>query len=238
MRFALCLRSISYLENYTKWGSLQPYTIDFRDTAPSIKECIIEDLQSQGHQVDVFLSTYHHPHTTALLETFQPVQWHFYPFNNDHHCGTRNSILFHLDAIQQILEYETAHPIYDVVLFSRFDLWFFEKLSDYELDYTSFIVPFFSEDSFFSVPRERLLVFRDILQQLLRENTLMHEITAILKHRGEKLTLMYGDKPVAPDHDYPLYRFGRLVMGPHQLYDVSKIKEHPTRCPCLIQKKI
>jgi hypothetical protein len=234
MRVALCLRSISYLENYDKWGLSQAHTIDFRFTAQTFYDCIINDYKEQGHEVDVFVSTYEHPYIHELLEIYRPVSYKFSPFDNPYLGGTPKSILFHLDCIQQVEHYERAHSIqYDVVLFSRFDIWFFMKMSELNLQYQNITVPFYTEDSYFIVPRPKLKVFETVFRELYHSNGLMHSVCDLLTHRGEQVVLLYGNKPVAPDHDYPIYRFARHLTGPHKLYPPEEIPLHPTQCPKL-----
>ena len=60
MKFAVLVRGIHYDSKY-KLG------IDYRKTIENFKEYVLEDLQKNGHSVDVYLSTYESKYYNDLV---------------------------------------------------------------------------------------------------------------------------------------------------------------------------
>ena len=54
MKYAICLRGISYLRENIRIG-MEPYEINFEWSYPFLKKNIIDPLKDQGHKLDIFL---------------------------------------------------------------------------------------------------------------------------------------------------------------------------------------
>ena len=238
MRIALILRGIHYLENYQHRYGIPTYTIDFHDTLPSIQENIINAFELQGHMVDVFLLSYHSKFESELIDILKPKRYHFTEYKPiplgkaQEDIGYPLMLDYHINAIDMIEEYEVKNNIqYDNLLITRFDLYYYKKITEIELDHTCINYPFMhmagphrnilsSEDNLIYFPRNKATMIKEALIYLKNNlyearrhiwyNT--HNLGEYLLNKGETIKYLFVEKGDGA-HDYPIYKFGRHIFG-------------------------
>ena len=230
MRIALILRGISYYED--------KYTIDFRNTAPSIQHHLIRDLELAGHKVDIFLLTHPSKYIQALIEGYKPVSWKLKEYKNIPFgeaqiiVGEPMMIDQHLDCIDLCEAYEKEHAFeYDHVLITRFDLFYYQSISKVAIDYDAFNYSFKHEDGFLFYPRSKNEVLRDCLTQMKRDNKSVQQAGQYLMGQNEPVNYIFGEKKEGI-YDYPFYKLGELVFGNNKKYDYEQLLSIPmNHCP-------
>lgn len=245
MRIALCLRGISYLENYRHSRNTIPYhTLNFKNTGPSIKKCIIEPFEQQGDQVDVYFATYKSPCEQELIDFYKPVNVYFTDYkdlgDSYYHHGI-NILNQHSICIQLYKHTEQQQGFkYDQVIITRFDLYFYQNILDIGIDYTLVNIPFYhhhgerhifsSEDNFLMYPGSKTdIVLQSIIniQHNMYNNDLQlwrtsHNIADFILEKGETIKYLFGEKGDGP-YDYPFYKFARHIFGPKK--EIKSIEE-------------
>jgi hypothetical protein len=246
MRIALILRGIHYLEDYEHKYGIPKYTIDFHDTLPSIQENVIKAFESQGHIIDVFLLSYHSKFENELIETLKPKNYHFTNYRrialglDQQDIGYHLILDYHINGINMVEEYEQQNNIkYDTILITRFDLYYYKKVTDINLDHSCINYPFMhmagpqrnilsSEDNFIYFPRDKIIIIKDALLYLKKNfyearrhiwyNT--HNLGEYLLSKGETIKYLYGEKGDGA-YDYPIYKFGRHIFGNVKEYTIE-----------------
>jgi len=245
MRIAVCLRGISYLENYQHKYGLPPYTIDFRDTSESILTNLIQPLRDDGYDVDVFFETYHHVHEEELRRTYNPVKEHFKDYQaipigiSQTLIGEPMLIDQHLECIKLIETYEKDNNLlYDQILITRFDLYFYKKITTVGLDFYTFNYSFMhlarspngtifsSEDNFIFYPRAKNNKLIACFNQMKIDGHSTHLSGKYLVDSVETVKYLFGEKGDGA-YDYPFYKFGRHIFGNVKEYELNDILNIP-----------
>lgn len=254
MRIALILRGISYIEDYEHRYGIASHTVDFRNTMPSIHHHLIRDLELSGHKVDVFLLTYPSKYSQTLIEAYKPVAWKFKEYKKIP-LGEAQIIVWepmlidhHLECMDLFESYEKEHDFkYDHVLITRFDLFYYQKMSDIAIEYDKFNYSFMhiakpqgapyifsSEDNFLFYPRSKNDVLRDCFMQMKKDKQSTTLSGKYLKDRGEPVHYIFGEKGDG-DYDYPFYKFARHIFGNAKEYTYDQIMLIPmNRCHTIL----
>lgn len=239
MRIAICLRGISFLENYYHKYGIPPYTIDYRDTCDSFLNNVLHPLKNQGHEVDVYLYTYHHSHESHMESIYQPIRSIYKDYQPiplgiaQTQIGEPMLIDHHLNCIEMIQDKE-----YDHVIITRFDLYFYQNILDIGIDWDTFNFPFMhlarspqgtifsSEDNFVMYPYSKTTVFKECLKQMKKDKQSTHLSGKYLINSGEKVKYLFGEKGDGA-YDYPFYKFGRHIFGVVKEYTIEDILKIP-----------
>lgn len=238
MRIAVALRGVSYLENYYHRYNLPRFTVDYKDVLPAFKQNVVQAFQRMGHDVDIFINTYHNKHDEDVVKDYNPVAclWKEYQeISSEDYVRTAEPMLIdrHLECFDLITQYEDDNNFkYDMVLVTRFDLYYYMSLEDVQLDFTCFNFTFWhiadhgrifsSEDNFVLFPRAKLDLFRSCLLQMKADNESTHLSGKYLLDRGEIVKYLFGEKGDGA-YDYPLFKFGRHLFGINKVYNVEDI---------------
>lgn len=248
MRIALILRGISYLENYEHKYGIPKFTIDYHDTLPSIQQNIINDLREKGHIVDIYLLSYHSKYEEELINILNPVKTSFTDYKAiplgaaQEQIGCPMLFDYHLKGIEMYLEYEQQNNLnYDTILITRFDLYYYKKITEIDLDHTCINYPFWhiagpnknifsSEDNLIYFPRNKTEIIYNSINYL--KNNLYesrrkilystHSLGEYLLKQGERIKYLFGEKGDGA-YDYPIYKFGRHIFGNVKEYMLDDI---------------
>lgn len=232
MRLALILRGISYVENYLHKYGLPPYTIDYRDTYSSIEKCLLQPYKEMGFEVDIFITTYHSKIENELLDTFKPKNVIFKDYYQVPLGQPQIDIIEplqidqYMECFKIIEEYEDKHQFkYDNICITRFDLYFYQKASEIDLDYNVFNYVFWhiarhhshppiftNEDNFLFYPRNKNDIMKKCLMMMKKDKRSTHLSAKYLLDEGETIKFLFGEKGDGA-YDYPFYKFGRHVIG-------------------------
>lgn len=242
MRIALALRGVSYQEDYYHRYNLPRFTVDYKDVLPAFKENVLHALERMGHQVDIFINTYHSKFSDDVVNDYKPVGclWKEYReiASEDYiRIGEPMLIDHHLECFDLITKYEDEHNFkYDTVIVTRFDLFYYVSLEHAQLDFTCFNFPFWhiadhgrifsTEDNFVFFPRSKLDLFRECLLQMKEDKQSTHLSGKYLLDRGETVKYLYGEKGDGA-YDYPLFKFSRHLFGINKVYNIEDIPNVP-----------
>ena len=132
MRYALCLRGISYLEKYTfdNRGNMDEYTIDFIHSVESIEKNILNPLREQGHTVDVFFNTYSSIKLNEYISRLNPVSIKEREFDPNVKPGNWSHIFdLIIDSAILVNDYQEDNMfVYDRIIITRFDEYILQNI--------------------------------------------------------------------------------------------------------------
>lgn len=249
MRIALCLKGISYLENYQHRYNLPLYTIDFRDTSESIRKYVIEPLQACGHTVDIYCLTYHSHLEKELLTYYKPVAYEFQDYRA---IGMGEEQIKHayplgLDYMVRIIDMVGDKA--DYIIVTRFDLLYYQAITEIGFDFEAVNFPFYhynppicgNEDNLIGFPiskknvlRELCVTMRDHSWEERRRIWLnTHNLGEYLIDKGEPVKYLFGEKKDGA-YDYPIYKFGRHLFGAAR--EFHSLEDNLRRYPCRLKK--
>ena len=253
MRIAVGFRGITYLETYNHCHGYPAYTIDFRETYPSIQHHIIDAFQSVGHTVDTFIATYDSELKNELIDIYCPKKIKFreyltVPHERVEECATELHTAHTLDLLEMIEIYEQdIGQTYDFVIITRPDLYFYQRVTDINIDYDTVNLPFWhmngsffsSEDNFIAFSRNKLNVIRNIVENIkdrmyvhhypeyrIGRNLSLHHLGFVLLESGETVKFLFGEKGSGA-YDYPIYKLGRQVFGNARVGTVDELVNIP-----------
>ena len=234
MRVAILFRGITYCENYIHKYNLPQYTIDFRDTFPSIQQNLIDPFVETGHTVDTFVLTYHSPLETEVVRAFKPKKISFMDYvqipigQAQEVLGEPLLINYYNQLLDMMTSYEDKEGFqYDFVIVTRPDLYFYQRVTDIQIDFTTVNMPFWhiarphdapaifsSEDNWVGFPRDKVPLLLSIIGQLQQKSTdrSIHLIGKYFLDHGQSVKYLFGEKGDGA-YDYPFYKFGRHIFG-------------------------
>lgn len=233
------------MENYRHKYGLPPFTIDFRDTAPSFLNKVVKPLQANGHKVDLFLFTYPHDNTSEMKNLYQPVHIHWKNYE-EIPLGIAQTLIGepmlvdqHLECIDGVEAYEKKEEIlYDQIIITRFDLYYYQSILDAGIDWDKPNYPFVhfarsptgtifsSEDNFICYPRSKNDLFKECLMAMKKDKHSTHLSGKYFIDRGETVKYLFGQKGDGA-YDYPFYKFGRHLFGAVKEYTLEDILRIP-----------
>lgn len=154
MNIGICLTGISYSNH----GRLR----DFRKTYQNFNDMIFNPL-SKNNNVTTYVTTYPHEHTEELISTYKPKKHYYVPLGNSY---SRVTYMHGLCLVED--------EDLDVIVSTRFDISFKEKITDMNIDYSKFNFLFkeknmwdsyrFITDNFFVFPKNFLYPFTEAIE--------------------------------------------------------------------------
>lgn len=220
MKYALCLRGISYLENFPHDYSCEPFTVDFSHSIPFFKDNIIKALEEQGHEVDVYFCTYPSSKLEYFKQEMNPiaVELGTYQYASPGTTGSLyNGILNVFNLVKE------SKRSYDYIICSRFDNVVFEKITNVYIPENSLTTVTPRDDFFiFSVNLfDRLIAsfteFRD-------QNLMFHNYTSVLSSRGIRCHTMYSHVYIG--RRYPFFKTARqFFTKKNHLYHLCDVND-------------
>jgi len=232
MRVALLLRGVTYVERFVHRYGIPPFTVDFRDTAPSIRANLIQPFVDAGHTVDVFLTTYHSALEDEVIRTYAPKKIHFHgdyaPISPQDHEPVAEPLMItqSLEMIAMSEEYEAETGTrYDFLILTRPDLYYYRRITDVHVDFTMMNLSFWhiakpanappvfsGDDNFIGLPRSASDTFKECLAAQKSNGHSLHLTGKYMMARGLPVRYLFGEKGDGA-YDYPLFKFGRHLFG-------------------------
>jgi hypothetical protein len=224
-RIAIILRGITYANYNHKYNIT--CNIDARNTSDSIINNIINPLRESGMEVDIFFVTYKTDIDKELVEIYEPVDIHYRDFKVIPHNkpieGGFMLINQHEEGINLVEKYEKINNIkYDNILITRFDLYFYKKITDLNVDLNVFNYTFYHlvynpklfsvEDNFILYPRKYNDIIKQCFSEIKKYNQTTHLLGKHLLMHGNTIKFLFGHKG-SGEFDYPLYKFARHLYG-------------------------
>jgi hypothetical protein len=210
MKYAICLRGISYYKDYTHDNreGMTPYTIDFMDCIPYLFKNVILPLREDGHQVDIFFLTYNNEKLGSYVDILKPKRVGLRNFNPNITSGAWNNIInLMIGSIDIVERYANEKNItYDYTIISRFDLLQFENIKNTYIIPDGVSVVTKGNDCFFVIGKDLNKKVMSGLELLMKSNRISHEYTMLLTTLGIRCHTMY---PHIDNDKYPFYRIAR-----------------------------
>ncbi|MBX7136416.1 MAG: hypothetical protein K1X83_00430 [Oligoflexia bacterium] len=216
MRYALCLRGISYQKDYQHWHE-GVHDINFAKTSLNIKQRIVEALRQADQDVDVFLCSYKNEREDDVVKEFSPQGYIF----NDHFSDltAHQCIGLHTLLCLKLMENfeEQTKLTHDMIVITRFDAAFSEDFTELNVDPEKFNFlcraecndPLLVDDNLWVLPRKHLEGLRAVLGEIVIGNFWTHEMYVPLRERiGENMHFMYEGNYVLRE-SRPLIKFAR-----------------------------
>ena len=224
MRYALCLRGISFLEDYTfdNRGNMSGYTIDFSHTIDSFYKNIINPLREQGHTVDIFFNTYSSSKLNEFVELMKPVSVKQTLYNSNIMPGNWANIFdIIINSALLVSEYQEENGfVYDRIMLTRFDEYMLQNITELYLPETLCTLTH-QDDNFHYFPGNFVDTFILTLSKMKSEGKITHELQKVLISNGVPCHRIYP--LVHINTSYPFYRNIRhfTTTPGHYFYECS-----------------
>lgn len=163
-KIAICLRGISYQENYKHFsGSF--FSIDYRKCIDSLFKCIIDPLR-QNNEVDIFFVTYPSEYKEKIIEQYNAKKYEFVEQINmkQRYVNIANQIKNVMNLVDNS---------YDYLIVTRFDAFFKNDWHTFEeqvcLDKINFLCRCqksnLNDDNFIIIPKNERKKFVDAMDK-------------------------------------------------------------------------
>jgi len=130
MRLAIILYGISYY-TYRHWNNID-VVIDFNKSYNNYKKKIIDHFTKLNYEIDVFIATYKNEQKNKIIKLYNPKKYIFKDFinkNDDDKDLVRNKMF--ISGLYLCYSYAKVNKInYDLVLITRFDIYFMESFEN------------------------------------------------------------------------------------------------------------
>ena len=141
MRFALCLKGVHSIQEYVSTGLTDNIKRKSLDSFNNINKMIINNIKEDGHDIDIFISTYDCDAGDYLINLYNPKK--FYKFEEKNIIYNRKYMdgvpLFESIANHTIKLLELcSESNYDYIIITRFDLLFTQLYKNFPVDYDKF----------------------------------------------------------------------------------------------------
>jgi len=235
MRYAICLRGISYLTR-TYNNSDIPFTIDFDNVYSLIQSNIIDDLKEKGHSVDVFFYTYNSIKLKKFIDLMKPKKVDIHVLNLN--VGDGNSphiVKIWFNSLKVALDYEKETNIqYDYFISIRFDSLYFEKISNLCIPNDAVSALSKGDDLFNVIPAQMMYPFLKTLQKMYVNKEIVHTYGDNFNKNGYKCNNLYVVPKIFNVRKMPLHRNVRNVFidknHPFKEYNLEDLLDSNSDC--------
>ena len=187
MKICLCLRGIHY--------SNDSYITDYRKSLENYRNYIIKPLEDQGHEVDILFFTYTSEVSDSLRQDYSSSPNSVFFPASERFNGTnwKRQLIFHSFTVDSIKANEQQKgSLYDLIINTRFDLFFSTKITEMTYDTSKFNCAFKHtsgncDDNLWIFPRNLLDSFSFAINTLDQRNQITHEINKYIETQ-----YMYG----------------------------------------------
>jgi hypothetical protein len=162
-KMAVVLSGLHYQENYLHFSG-EAVKIDFEMYTKNIKKKIYEHF-SNSYKIDTFICTNQSSKVSDLLRTYKLVRYAF---------EAGDAFQKRVKALQLLVDYiKTSKTRYELVLLTRFDIYFMRQFTRENLDLRKFNMvsvleqKHLCDDNLFVFPIQYLLLFHKLLQHRL-----------------------------------------------------------------------
>ena len=192
MKYAICLRGISYRESHQHNNGIPPFHIDFNDNIENFKHYFINALKEKGHDVDLYFSTYSSIHLVDYYVALQPKRIKIRTFV-DVPVGTVSSVYNGvLDSLQMLID---SNIHYDYIIITRFDILWLIDMSTLFLAPNAISIPSPGDDNFIALSGDLLSDLYYHYQWLRSSNMLNHKYSITFFEKGHRVHLVYKVEP-------------------------------------------
>ena len=244
MTFALVFKGMAYMEQYTHYGDLAPYTIDYRDALQSQYARLYAPLRKAG-RVETFLLTHDRPNDPAfkrrLIRDYAAADYLFYDeaFYHQHAslCTAEKRLLtFMLTSIDRVENYERRTGVaFDYIIITRFDLYFKQTFGPERFRPDKVLFGWSgehgqSDDNLIVIPKALRDAFYKTVANMRDHSMSTHAINSQLRlHTGNEAVCEYvhllkyrhpeTNAPLEPD----IYVFLRVISEDRRVSDKENV---------------
>lgn len=213
MKYALCFRGISYFKNYIHNDSNQPYDVDFSQSLNSFKENIINPLKENGHEVDLFFTTYENDKLKYFIEQMKPIKVKLNTYQTLSAGTWSNVFTIIIDSLTLIKEYqEETNNKYDFIIVSRFDNYIFENITNLFIPNNAISSILKGDDNFFIISGDIFeLVYKNFID-MKDKNYITHYYIDYCKEHNIRCHKLYNN--IDDQKNFPFLKTARQLFTP------------------------
>ena len=185
LKLALILRGISYNENYTA-GDRYIKSVNYKLCIDSFYKNIIKPL-SILFDIDIYFITYNSIYNEDLIKDYKPVDYIFLDKNVENKQMSCNNNSKLIGSMLTNIFNKIDKNYYSHFIITRFDLLFYNKITDYILDYSKFnFISYGNEiddtdDNFYLFPMKYFHAFNICIKKMINLEIISHFIIIVLK---------------------------------------------------------
>lgn len=174
MKIALVLRGQHYLRT-------DNFFTDFEENVKNFYATLLNPYRAFGIEVDVFFLTYETPKLEQLFLAYKPVKSIILPDAERHNNTILRQHIWHYLTKDVVVAYEQEKNFkYDVIINTRFDLFFVKKFPEMDIDFTKMNIAFEHssgncDDNLFIFPRHMLDDFQKAWHEMMPKPHTTHE---------------------------------------------------------------
>ena len=134
---------------------------------------IIKPLEEEGHEVDILFNIYKNKKTELHIDTVKPKSIYYLEYNHNIKSSNWHFINIHnVRALEHVKDYQKKKNIsYDFTIVTRFDIFPYDKITDFYIPDDKVTTLFKQADYFYIVPK----ILLDNMIKMFKEN--IHGIT-------------------------------------------------------------
>jgi hypothetical protein len=218
MRICLGLKGAFSINDIRKGLDDTPsYHEKLNKSMADLKEKIIKPFEDQGHTFDIICSTYDTKFVNVFQNNFPVKQWYKFPTSCIEEGGDwTRQLLHYMKLMEMILEMEKKEDKYDLIIFTRFDLLFYKKVTEWDLNLNEFNIAVKHssgncDDNIWIFHRNYLQAFCNSIQSLLVSRGITHALNHRLVEQGVPVHYMYEitEEDYKNDTTYKLFVLNR-----------------------------
>ena len=214
MNIAICIRGIHYRD-------IPEHKVDFRNYYQNYFDNIIIPLKKIGFNVHLFGFTYESDQLEELQLTYNFAKLSIIDYKlSDNKFEYINSscnrqLLFHLNTIKTIEEYEKEHAIqFHYVINTRFDLYFKTNILTHNIHMLKFNIAFKHlsgncDDNYWIYPRFLQNKFKQACETMLKNNSSTHTMNSNIPSENINYMHTTSELEKTDEERYKYFRFGR-----------------------------
>ena len=201
------------------------YKSKLNESIESIKNSLVNPLVEQGHTVDIICSTYDTYCASVIESKLSPIKCYKFTRETIGERGGNAEFQLQLMHYKKILELikeseNERENKYDFFIFTRFDLIFIGKVTDWNINYEEFNITMLHlsgncDDNVWLFPRKNIDGFTLSINQLSNMRGITHEINKYLINNNVKISYIYTitEEDHANNTCYKIYSFNRDIIA-------------------------
>jgi len=211
MKYALCFRGISYYKDYIHNDSNEAFDVDFSQTLNSFKQNIINPLKENGHEVDVFFTTYETEKLNYFIEQMNPVKVKLNTYQTLSAGTWSNVFKIIIDSLTLVKEYqEETNSKYDFIIVSRFDNYIFENITNLFIPNNAISSISKGEDNFFIISGYIFELVYNYFIDMKYKNYITHYYIDYCKEHNIRCHKFYNN--IDNPKNYPFLKTARQLF--------------------------
>ena len=204
MRICLCIKGTFSLNDIRKgYDHTEAYNNKLHESLESIKKSLINPLLEQGHSVDIIFSTYDTSCSLIAENVLSPIKCYKFPNKGiyEHNIVKyKDPQLRHYKKLVELIRQSESEKNnkYDFFIFTRFDLIFIGKVTEWNINYNEFNIAMMHssgncDDNIWLFPSKDIENFELCVDELMdrKREGMTHEMNKVLNIKNVKINYIY-----------------------------------------------